>query len=399
MKLRKAEMEKYILYGHDGAGNHGCEALVRSTLRLLGTDKEHSVLISRLPEEDRKYGLDTLCNIVERESKAAPDKNSVAFLRAYWALKVKKNYELMDYLAEGKAASANKNDIALSIGGDTYCYGGTDRQAKYHNVWKYNGLKTIYWGCSIEPELLQRKEIADDIKRFDLITARETISYSALKSVNPKTILVSDSAFLLDSKELPLPNQALGCDLVGINSSPLVERSESVIGMARSNYENLIEYILKETQYKILLIPHVIWENYDDRTVLNVLYSKFKDSGRVFLINDCNCEELKGYIARCRFFVGARTHATIAAYSSKVPTLVVGYSVKSKGIARDLFGEEKNYVLPTQALKSKEDLTEAFRWMIAHEKEICYRLERIMPEYCLRSQRGAEAIKQLMDKH
>lgn len=394
---RRAEMGKYILYGHDGAGNHGCEALVRSTIQLLGADCDHTVLISRLPDEDRKYGLDSLCKIVERETKASPDKNNLAFLRAYWALKVKKDYRPIDYLAEGKAASADRNDIALSIGGDTYCYGGTDRQAKYHNVWKYNGLKTVYWGCSIEPELLQRKEIADDISRFDLITARETISYEALKKINPRTILVSDSAFMLGTKELPLPDQFVGCDLIGINSSPLIEKSESVTGLARSNYEKLIEYILKETNYKILLIPHVIWDNYDDRTVLNALYDKYEDSERVFLVDDCNCEELKGYISRCKFFVGARTHATIAAYSSKIPTLVVGYSVKSRGIARDIFGDESHYVLPTQALKSEKDLTEAFCWMMAHEGEIRHRLELIMPEYCQRSQRGVEAVKLLSE--
>lgn len=56
-------------------------------------------------------------------------------------------------------------------------------------------------------------------------------------------------------------------------------------------------------------------------------------------------------------FIGARTHATIAAYSSLVPTLVVGYSVKARGIARDLFGTEKNYVLPVQLLRKEEDLT------------------------------------------
>ena len=67
--------------------------------------------------------------------------------------------------------------------------------------------------------------------------------------------------------------------------------------------------------------------------------------------------ELKGYIARCRFFVGARTHATIAAYSSCVPTLVLGYSVKSRGIARDLFGNEENYVLPVQSLQEPDELT------------------------------------------
>ena len=72
------------------------------------------------------------------------------------------------------------------------------------------------------------------------------------------------------------------------------------------------------------------------------------------MIEDHTCEELKGYIARCRMFIGARTHATIAAYSSLVPTLVVGYSVKARGIARDLFGTEKNYVLPVQLLRKEE---------------------------------------------
>ena len=55
-------------------------------------------------------------------------------------------------------------------------------------------------------------------------------------------------------------------------------------------------------------------------------------------------------------FIGARTHSTIAAYSSGVPTLVVGYSVKAKGIAKDLFGTEENYVLPVQALKEENNL-------------------------------------------
>ena len=69
----------------------------------------------------------------------------------------------------------------------------------------------------------------------------------------------------------------------------------------------------------------------------NDFMEKYKDSGRVCIVDDCNCMQLKYDISKCRFFVGARTHATIAAYSTCVPTLVVGYSVKSRGIARDLF--------------------------------------------------------------
>ena len=114
------------------------------------------------------------------------------------------------------------------------------------------------------------------------------------------------------------------------------------------------------------------------------------------VIGDHNCMELKGYIARCRFFVGARTHATIAAYSSCVPTLVLGYSVKSRGIARDLFGNEENYVLPVQSLQEPDELTKHFRWLVGHEKEIKDHLEKIMPEYISKAYSGKMALDKLV---
>ena len=91
--------------------------------------------------------------------------------------------------------------------------------------------------------------------------------------------------------------------------------------------------------------------------------------------------ELKGYIARCRMFIGARTHATIAAYSSCVPTLVLGYSVKSRGIARDLFGTEDNYVIPVQNVVDSDTLAEGFRWLLVHQNDIRSHLEIVMPQY------------------
>src|SRR5699024_6163198 len=121
--------------------------------------------------------------------------------------------------------------------------------------------------------------------------------------------------------------------------------------------------IIENTECSIALIPHVVWEDNDDRTVLRMLYNKFQNTGRVVFVNDCNCMQLKGFISRCRFFVGARTHATIAAYSTCVPTLALGYSTKSRGIAKDLFGTEKNYVISVQDLRKKEDLLEAFKWI------------------------------------
>ena len=156
-----------------------------------------------------------------------------------------------------------------------------------------------------------------------------------------------------------------------------------------------MQWILENTECAIALIPHVVWEDNDDRTVLRELYNEFKNTGRVVLIDDCNCMQLKGYISRCRFFVGARTHATIAAYSTGVPTLVLGYSIKSRGIAKDLFGTEKNYVISVQDLREKENLFGAFRWIFEHEHEIKGRLENVMDEYVERARNIKNIIRSI----
>lgn len=50
-------------------------------------------------------------------------KKSIEFAKAYWALKVKKDYMPMDKMEYRHAISkVQKGDIALSIGGDNYCY-------------------------------------------------------------------------------------------------------------------------------------------------------------------------------------------------------------------------------------------------------------------------------------
>ena len=94
---------------------------------------------------------------------------------------------------------------------------------------------------------------------------------------------------------------------------------------------------------------------------------------------------MKGYIRRCRFFITARTHASIAAYSSCVPTIVLGYSIKAKGIATDLFGTSENYVLPVQNIRSETDLLENFKWLLNNETAIRDRLTQLMPSYIERA--------------
>ena len=170
-------------------------------------------------------------------------------------------------------------------------------------------------------------------------------------------------------------------------------KNETMPGITMENYHNLIRYILSQTNMAIALIPHVVWKDNDDRIPLHMLYDAYKNSGRIVMIEDHTCEELKGYIARCSFFVGARTHTTIAAYSSCIPTLVVGYSVKARGIARDLFGTEDGYVLPVQEMCKPQQLTESFKTLYENCGRICAHLSEKMRDYC----NNASAIRAIVE--
>ena len=365
------------LFSHGGSGNHGCEAIVRATARLLNAP---ITLFSSHPEQDKAYGLDKLCTLQEDSDVFYPRGSREWFLSAMQTKLTGKIDLTMRFRKKALLSGVKKEDIFLSVGGDNYCYAGPELIAATNRNLRKKGVKTVLWGCSVEPELLKDPAIAADLAGFDLITARETISYEALKKVNPNTVLVADPAFTLERKDLPLPDGWLEGKMIGINASPLILSSGSS-ELVLEAYRHLIRHILNATDYSVALIPHVVCSGNDDRTVLALLHDEFAETGRVVLIDDHNCMELKGYIARCRMFIGARTHATIAAYSSCVPTLVLGYSVKSRGIARDLFGTEENYVLPVQQLPDADALARGFDWLLANESTIHRHLEKIIPEY------------------
>ncbi len=362
-------MQKIYMYAHGGSGNHGCEAIVRSTAKILKEiGCERPVLISSNPEEDKKYGIGQVCDVIR--DKEPYSKFSLDFVKAYIKLKTKNDFtymDRMDYLTT--VSKINPGDIALSIGGDNYCYADVKRYVMLHDMMLERGAKTVLWGCSVEPDLLKNPEIAEDLSRYSLIVARESISYEALKSVNENTILTSDPAFFLDSTE-----DTEIADSVGINLSPMAIANETGSGLAMENYRELIQYILNSTDMRVVLVPHVIWVDNDDRIPLKELYDEFKETNRVEMISDHSCEEIKGIIRKCKYFVGARTHSTIAAYSTGVPTLVLGYSVKARGIAKDIFGSENDYIIPVQKLKTQDDLLNEFKKVMENRKDIIAKL-------------------------
>ena len=75
----------------------------------------------------------------------------------------------------------------------------------------------------------------------------------------------------------------------------------------------------------------------------------------------------------------------------------LGYSVKARGIARDLFGDERGLVIPVQELDSEEQLISAFETFQERESELRARLRQIMPGYIrMASEAGAEVARLLI---
>ncbi|WP_444659806.1 polysaccharide pyruvyl transferase family protein [Caproiciproducens sp. R2] len=397
-------MYNFLLYHHGGSCNHGCEALVRSSTKILSRNGRVSIRVASNNQfQDEMY----ICS------------DNIEFFDNYKLFGIPKKHLKFINLASGRLFHripfescqlkmtiniAKQSNAVISIGGDNYSYGKSmfislvdQRLRKYCKI-------SVLWGCSIDEGLLdpiKNKFKINNLKSFSLITARESITYNALlkAGVDKNTKLYPDPAFQLDKVELPLPDGFVEGNTVGINVSPLIIGCEKDNGITMNNYEALLQHIIDHTDMRIALIPHVVWSDNDDRKPLGELYKRFAYTNRIVMIEDHNCMELKGYIARCRMFIGARTHATIAAYSTCVPTLAVGYSVKAKGIAKDIFGTYENYVIPVQSLKNKNDLIIAFEWLKKHEDSIRKHLQEFMPAYCKKALEAGKEIEKLMGEN
>ncbi len=367
---------KYFLFNHVGSFNHGCEAIVRGTVNIISNadDKAEFVLSSYAPETDS--------GILDVEKRTFATRQLSSFEKLVSAFHVKlmhsEEYALKKMYSEMKA-QAQDCDICISIGGDTYCYGDNHGIQVFTRELKKSGKKVVLWGASIGEEDLDDNKL-QSLGDFDAIFTRESLTYELLKNknANEKIFLNPDPAFCMERDDVELIEGFTKENTLGLNVSPLVEGYNPEITKITVDF---IKYVLENTTLKILLIPHVIEDGNNDYEYMMKFYEQFRETGRIAILPpDLNAKQYKGYIANTRFFIGARTHATIAAYSNGVPTAVLGYSVKSRGLAKDLFGEEK-FVLNSRKLTDAQPLIDTFNSLIENESEIKETLMRKIPLY------------------
>jgi len=359
------------IYGHYGSGNHGNEAIVRGIAELF--PEKNITLYSYLPNTDYKFELNKLVNI-----KPFIDHSDANFLRRiirgvkYRLKSIGKKTELYSIRSFIKNV---KNDIYILEAGDQYCENDDIRSfyAYVNRQINLNGGVTIMLPCTIPVASLNNKELVDDLKRYKMIYARESITYEGLRNagLTENTSFVPDTAFLMEPKECTLPDIFDSESVVGITIGALAQGKEKYSDCVYNSVKDLIKYLLNNTSLNMALIPHVnVGGNLNDLDALNDLFTYFKNPERVALIPEQRADEQKYVIGKCRFMITLRTHVSIAAYSQSIPTLVIGYSQKSLGIAKDLFSSYENFVVNVDTLEKKDTLIDAFNWLTANENEI-----------------------------
>lgn len=358
-------MKKILIYGVGPLSNRGCEALVNSTISQI--DKNVSISLATFHCKTDKDKFDNRIKVVNHHIDIADfDDEMKKKFDEFDSIKYDyNNYESV-YQKE-VVKEIEDSDLCIHIGGDNYCYGSCEWLYFVNNKAHELGKKTVLWGASLFDEITNLSLI-EDLKKYDLLMFREKMSYNAVKKYidEDKLLLVPDPAFSLKPSKVKMDSWYKRRKVLGLNLSPLTIKTDD-------NYNSIIQfinYILDNTDYSISLIPHVTLESVSDMIILNRIRDDFKDNDRIFLEKtDYNCSQVKYVISKCDMLIAARTHASIAAYSTCVPTLVLGYSVKSRGIAENLFGSYKNYVIPNDDL-NYQNLVSCFEYIDSNKEEI-----------------------------
>ena len=386
---------KYYFPLHLDGGNRGCEGIAKGTSVILDVNRTQLIGLCTNTSLDQRLGIDKYVSLYPSYGLSFLDRikrRIFSFLNHDIDKRILYDYHLQ---YDSFLDCIKGNDMMLSTGGDMLCY--VNNQVNYtNNKLHERGVKTILWGCSMGPENLT-PEKENTLRNFSLVYARESLSFRFFKELGLKNVVCyPDPAFVLKSESVTLPDIFDHGYVIGVNLSNYTVGDYNLNTEFGQEVRILLDYIFKQTSYQVLLIPHVLWADQDDRIIArNVAeeYSTFSDRLSILDSEKLNYQQIRFVISKCHAFIGGRTHAVISAYSTAVPTIALGYSIKSKGIAKDLDLSDE-YVVDSKNIKKKGVLLGAFMSLDNDYMKIKEHLHSFIPQYIART----KEIKTLIEK-
>lgn len=401
-------MNTFLFVGNGPYRNRGCEAIVRGTMEILSqTFGEDLSTPSGVMAQPVTVAAQQAAEIDPRVQNFSISQVGKRFSRKWWMAQSNKRlgtdfqHHVLDLHGKSQGARA-----ALQLGGDNYSldYGlPADRMAIDRYLQKRN-IPVFLWGASVGP-FDQKPEFAsimfDHLRTLNGIFVRETETLSYLRSngVVENVHFVADPAFVMKKTAPPPEVQALVTpETIGINISPLVARFAGASGVDewREKAAAMIIACGQTSKRPILLIPHVAspLPDEDDYAFMASLKEKVGDAAGVSvnIVPPLGAAELKWVIGTCAAFAGARTHATIAAMSSCVPTLSLSYSVKAIGINQDVF-DHQDFCVSVKTIDAEQFAAIVHR-MIEDGPAIRAHLNARIPEIKQRSLSAGALLKE-----
>jgi polysaccharide pyruvyl transferase WcaK-like protein len=385
----------FILAGNGSNYNRGCEAILRGTVRILRNhfDKPRFLVVSSYPNNE---GFKQQC--LEETDTSITHKKMYKINKRFdflWflmnalkrtcpqAIKHIIYKDLKPYLGEAK--------VVLALGGDNYSLGYNNllphRCTDLDDLVVARGKPLVIWGASVGPFSkipAYERYMINHLRKVHIFSREtSTIEYLASKGLTNNVYRVADPAFLMEPEE---PKKGVDLKIekgaIGLNLSPIMARF-----LAHNNIKQWIEMsadiiskIMQKTGRPIYLIPHVlgIGGNNDYIFLKNVLSTIPDQKGRVVLVPPVfNAPETKWIISKMFVFAGARTHSTIASLSCCVPTLSFAYSMKAKGLNKDIFGHT-GYCLSPDELRA-DIVSGKIVEVLRDSKDIKRHLEQCIP--------------------
>lgn len=205
------------------------------------------------------------------------------------------------------------------------------------------------------------------VKKSYRVFTRDNLSYRyAQQEFGVEPLLTTDIAFMLPTD--PRQNAVQVVDnKVGINISGLMWHGgytgQNELGISvdyKELMDSYIQYLLQKN-WNIWLIPHVLPDeenspenDYSPMEELKKKYPQIRLAPRFK-----TPMEAKGFISQMDFFVGSRMHATIGAFSMRVPTVSIAYSRKFQGLYNSV---DYPYVIDAKTVNTDQAKELLMKW-------------------------------------
>ena len=210
-----------------------------------------------------------------------------------------------------------------------------------------------------------RSQAVKSIEKATLVMARDKQSLDYVNKIAPNQKKVReyiDVAFFMPYKKMEFSKDFIH---VGLNVSALLWNGgytqDNQFGL-KGDYQrlvrSLIDYFLSMPNVMLHLIAHVVSAERhieNDYAVNYDLWMEYERNPRLVLAPLALTPiDVKGYIAGLDFFMGARMHSTIGAFSAGVPVVPMAYSRKFNGLFVDTL--QYNHLADLKSMSETEVL-------------------------------------------